>query len=297
MASKIMGFMSLIERLINRVGDTIVHIKILTAILALLSSTSVWASWSAVPGPTTGAPQVYGTYNAGCLAGADVLPPQGRGYQVMRLSRNRHYGHPQLIALVQHLGEYADARGVRLLVGDLTQARGGPMPYGHASHQNGLDVDIWFTLLTQHERLPPAAIEERSMRSVVDRARGQVITEHWHPLFTDLLRHTALIPEVERIFVNPVIKQKLCHTQGEQDWLGKLRPWWGHDGHFHVRLACPPDSPECQPQAPPPPGSGCDEDLASWIQDQRRPPPPTTTPRPRRVPELPAACEHIRTLP
>lgn len=271
--------------------------SIMLTIFLALFTTSATASWSQVPGPTTGSAQAYGRYNAGCLAGAEVLPPQGRGYQAMRLSRDRHYGHPQLIALVQDLGEYADARGVRLLIGDLTQARGGPMPYGHASHQNGLDVDIWFTLLAEHEHLAPADIEQRPMRSVVDRARGQIIAEYWHPLFADLLQYTASIPEVERIFVNPVIKQRLCQTQGNPDWLGKLRPWWGHDGHFHVRLACPADSEACESQAPPPPGSGCDNDLANWIEDQRRPPPPTTTPRPRRTPELPAICEHIRALP
>ena len=41
-------------------------------------------------------------------------------------------------------------------VGDMAQPRGGPLPFGHASHQTGLDVDIWFTL-TPRPRLVPAA--------------------------------------------------------------------------------------------------------------------------------------------
>ena len=273
----------------------LLHLFVLKIALALFSASAA-ASWSAVPGPTSGSARSYGAYNAGCLAGAEALPPQGRGYQAMRLSRDRHYGHPHLIQLVQRLGDYAAGHGVRLLIGDLAQARGGPMPYGHSSHQTGLDVDIWFTILPQYERLPPDEIEQRPMRSVVDRARGQIISAYWQPMFTDLLRYTASIPEVERIFVNPVIKQKLCQTEGHQAWLGKLRPWWGHDGHFHVRIACPADSRGCQSQAPPPPGSGCDEDLASWIRDQRRPPPPTTTPRPPRTVQLPEICNQIQAI-
>lgn len=266
-------------------------------LLLLATALPAVADWSHVPGPTIGPARVYGFYSAGCLAGAEVLPPLGRGYQVMRLSRDRYYGHPQLIALIRHLGDYAADRGVRLLIGDLAQARGGPMPYGHRSHQTGLDADIWFTLLPQNAQLPQTEVEQRPMRSVVDRLSGRLVSERWESLFTDLLRHTALIPEVERIFVNPVIKQALCHSLGDQDWLGKLRPWWGHDSHFHVRLACPTDSPACEPQTPPAPGSGCDEDLASWIEEQRQPPVATGTPAPRPVRQLPEICRQVRISP
>lgn len=271
--------------------------RVSLTVLLLAVTLPATADWSRVPGPAAGPPQVYGFYSAGCLAGAEALPPQGRGYQTMRLSRDRYYGHPQLIALIRHLGDYAADRGVRLLIGDLAQPRGGPMPYGHRSHQIGLDADIWFTLLPRNEQLPPTEIEQRPMRSVVDRLSGRIVSERWQPLFADLLRHTALIPEVERIFVNPVIKQALCRSVGDQDWLGKLRPWWGHDSHFHVRLACPADSVNCEPQAPPPSGSGCDEDLASWIEDQRRPPTATATPAPRPASELPEICRQVRTMP
>ena len=49
-----------------------------------------------------------------------------------------------------------------LLIGDMSQPRGGPMLNGHSSHQIGLDVDIWFTPMPDHELSP----EERD---VIDR--------------------------------------------------------------------------------------------------------------------------------
>jgi penicillin-insensitive murein endopeptidase len=61
----------------------------------------------------------------------------------MRLGRNHHWGHPETIALVERLSRQAVRAGWKgLYVGDIGQARGGPVP-GHASHQIGLDVDIW----------------------------------------------------------------------------------------------------------------------------------------------------------
>ena len=47
-------------------------------------------------------------------------------------------------------------------------------------------------------------------------------------------------------------------------WQARLRPWWAHHDHFHVRLKCPPDSPQCKPQEPPP-DDGCGATLAWWF--------------------------------
>ena len=77
----------------------------------------------------------------------------------MRLSRNRNWGHPMLVELVKKLAIEAKAYDgwPGLLVGDLSQPRGGPMLTGHRSHQMGLDADIWFLampnrVLTAQER-------------------------------------------------------------------------------------------------------------------------------------------------
>ncbi len=248
--------------------------------------------WSRVQHPAPGPAEVIGFYSAGCIGGAQVLPPVGEGYQVMRLSRNRHYGHPELVDFLQRLGRAAAIRGVRLLIGDLGQPRGGPMNYGHRSHQTGLDADIWFTVLDRHDQLPGEQIEALEMLSVVDRTAGRLRPERWQSLYADILRWVAQAPEVNRIFVNPVIKQALCRDPAQHGWLNKVRPWWGHDAHFHVRLACPTDSPNCQPQQPPPPGSGCDADLDNWVEEQRQPPRPGAASPPAPV-VLSAACNAV----
>src|SRR4029077_20829085 len=46
-----------------------------------------------------------GFYTRGCLAGGVALPINGRTWQVMRLSRQRNFGHPQLVAFMERLAE------------------------------------------------------------------------------------------------------------------------------------------------------------------------------------------------
>src|SRR5262245_32195756 len=82
-------------------------------------------------------PQVIGFYSNGCMAGARALEVNGPTWQVMRLSRNRMWGHPNLIAFMHRLAKkipkVSDWHGI--LVGDMSQPRGGPMLTGHTSHQ------------------------------------------------------------------------------------------------------------------------------------------------------------------
>jgi penicillin-insensitive murein endopeptidase len=112
-----------------------------------------------------------------------------------------------------------------------------------------------------------------------------------------VLRWFAADERVERVFVNPVVKRALCQSAGtDRGWLHKLRPWWGHDEHFHVRLACPADSPECQPQPPLAAGDGCEE-LAWWFnpaaqkeRDDRR---QTYRSKVGAAPALPPACARL----
>jgi penicillin-insensitive murein endopeptidase len=208
--------------------------------------------WSRVQSPALGPALAIGGYSSGCVQGALELPARADGtrYRIMKPERKRTFGHPQLIDFITQLGERLeqDKQGP-LAVGDLGQARGGPAPNGHASHQNGLDVDLWFAVGS-------AGAEQYS---VVDLEK-QKPNEHWSARVPVLLELAARDPHVSRIFVNAVIKRQLCEqTVGDRTWLGKLRPWWGHNEHFHVRLSCPADSPECQPQAPLGAGDGCDE--------------------------------------
>ncbi len=274
----------------------------LLAAAALLACTGMAEppsnDWSRVAGPTPGPSRSIGFYAHGCLAGGVELPPDGDGYEAIRLGRRRNYGHSETVDFVKALGHATHAAGLPpFLVGDMAQARGGPLPFGHASHQIGLDVDIWFTFETAPKRL--AAIgEEASLPSMLLPGMAGPDQRRFGPSQLKLLRLAAADPRVERIFVNPVIKQALCRGYGgrrDAALLHVLSPWWGHDDHFHVRLFCPADSPDCESQPPPPPGDGCDAGLAHWAAHPQLPP-TTGTPQPPR-PRLPAACTALLARP
>ncbi|WP_445370363.1 penicillin-insensitive murein endopeptidase [Methylomonas sp. HW2-6] len=257
------------------------------------------ADWAAVTSPSSDAGQSIGTYNGGCIAGAGALPLDGPGYQVMRLSRKRYFGHPSLINFIQQLGLISarDNLGT-LLIGDLGQARGGPTPSGHRSHQTGLDVDIWFLLLNPAEPriLSEAERETKNAISVVDSRADAVDRRSWNAAHARVLEAAARQPEVDRIFVNPSIKQELCSRKspGSTEWLRKIRPWWKHDDHFHVRLKCPPHNALCQAQEPLPAGDGCDASLAWWFSDEAKAPGKSA---PQPPPPLPPQCEQLLRQP
>ena len=241
-----------------------------------------------------------GFYSQGCLAGAVALPVNGATWQVMRLSRNRNWGHPKLIDFLERLAGKAKKIGWNgLLVGDLSQPRGGPMPSGHNSHQVGLDADIWFTPMPSR-KLSREQREDVSAVDMVREDRLDVDPEVWTHQRTELVRTAAQEPEVERIFVNAAIKKALCREAGtDRDWLAKVRPWSGHDHHFHVRITCPADSPQCKPQPPPESGDACGHELDYWFSDAViHPAPPTEPPKPPlTLAELPAACRALVTAP
>lgn len=237
--------------------------------------------------PSRGTPEPIGTYANGCVRGADALPADGQGFQVMNLSRHRNYGHPLLLAYLKALAGEVEREGLGILsVGDMSMPRGGRMPTGHASHQMGLDADIWFAL--DLGRLPVTEREREDFATMVD-TRAQRVNSNFGPAQARLVRLAAAAPNVSRIFVNPAIKLALCEGEtGDKSWLRKVRPWFGHAAHLHVRLACPPDARQCEKQEAPPEGDGCGEELLSWF----KPPPPVTGPPapPKPPPPPPAAC-------
>src|SRR4029077_13927038 len=117
------------------------------------------------PTPFPGPPRSIGGYSDGCLAGATQLPKNGPSWQIMRPSRNAHGGNPHLVRFIERFAKNAKKVGWRgLLVGDMSQPRGGPMLSGHTSHQVGLDVDIWFTPMPDHVQ----SREEREFSSATD---------------------------------------------------------------------------------------------------------------------------------
>ena len=252
-------------------------------------------------------PRAIGFYAKGCLAGAQQLPITGPSWQVMRLSRNRNWGHPALIKVIEKLANDAKEKDGwnGLLVGDIAQPRGGPMATGHASHQVGLDADIWLTpmpnrILSDQER------EDIQARLVV-KDRKTMDYSVWTEAHARLLKRAASYPEVARIFVHPPIKAELCKwansQPGDHSWLAKIRPYFGHNYHFHMRINCPADSPTCknQPPATPADGTGCGDELAYWMGDKPWPQPlPPNVKPPKPVPPLtlaalPAECRAVVT--
>lgn len=250
----------------------------------------------------TGSPhrsEPFGSYAKGCVAGAVQLPETGPRWQAMRLSRNRNWGHPEAIAFIDRLSrEAARQPGWNgLYIGDISQPRGGPMTSGHRSHQIGLDIDIWMRPATDLSlsRRARENISSISMR----RNEGAFVNSNWTRAHHEILKAAAQDRAVARIFVFPGAKVQMCKdARGNRAWLRKIRPWWGHHYHFHVRLACPRGARGCVDQAPPPPGDGCAE-AQDWVNRILNPPPPdpnAAPPRPRReyvLADLPQACRAV----
>ncbi len=268
------------------------------------------------------APQPIGFYSRGCAAGNVALALTGDAWQVMRPSRNRFWGQPRLIRFLKTFARKAkrEIGWNGLMIGDLSQPRGGPMTSGHASHQIGLDADIWLMempnrVLSMRERETISAILMTTDRKHINPKRFTVR----HAM---LLRMAARFPQVQRIFVHPPIKKYLCdwaRRNGDMGpWLAKIRPYYGHNYHFHVRLRCPKGATYCKDQGDPkePDGTGCGRNLAYWYSDKpwgggrkkpRRfwhgipiPQPRPRKPKPKRpvtLAQLPPACRLVLSAP
>ncbi len=264
--------------------------------------------FGAVKLPSVSEPEPIGFYAKGCMAGAVALPADGPTWQAMRLSRNRRWGNPAMIGFLEQFSRDATRLGwgTGILVGDISQPRGGPMITGHASHQIGLDADIWFTpkpaqplTVQQREDMPFTSMLDKSKFLTVDPRR-------WSTTHAKLVMQAASYPQVERVFVNPAIKKKLCETwTGDRNLLGKVRPVYGHDEHFHIRLSCPPGASTCQKQADTPASDDCNSKaLAWWFTKEPWAPPPKPDPnkkpvKPRQVmlSDLPKACAAVLAAP
>jgi penicillin-insensitive murein DD-endopeptidase len=256
------------------------------------------------PEPVAMQTHSIGFYAKGCIAGAVALPINGPTWQVMRLSRNRNWGHPEMIALLERLSEKAKkvAGWPGLLVGDISQPRGGPMFTGHASHQVGLDADVWLTPMPVRE-LSRQEREEMSATMMVAENRLDVDPKVWTPGHTAVIKAAAEEAAVERIFVNAAIKKALCReASGNRAWLQKVRPMYGHDYHFHIRIRCPADDSDCKPQDPVPGSDGCSAaDLSWWFRESiihPKPSPAPIKPHPGlTLAQLPAACRTVVMAP
>ena len=256
-----------------------------------------------IPTPSNQRPDAIGGYARGCQAGAVQLAETGPTWQAMRLSRNRNWAQPETVDYVQDLSRFAATLPgwEGLYVGDMSQPRGGPMLTGHASHQSGLDADIW---MLPPDRLNLTAQERENLSSIsMRRERGAFTNSDWTEEHMRLLRAAASDERTARIFVFPGAKVAMCNWEtGDRSWLNKIRPWWGHHYHFHVRLSCPAGDATCENQAPPPAGDGC-ADAQNWVNNILTPPPPDPNPAPSTggsrgpltMARLPSQCASVAT--
>ncbi|WGL16118.1 penicillin-insensitive murein endopeptidase [Microbulbifer bruguierae] len=260
--------------------------------------------WEAVKKPSNQLPASIGGYSNGCLSGAEQMPLRGDGFQLVRTGRNRHYGNPYLVEFLKDFSNAVDQNGLgRLQIGDMSMARGGPFSSGHASHQMGLDADIWFSQDERAGERPLTSWERDNISAVpiADERKHILREDNWDPRIPGILRLASQDPRVARIFVHPTIKRKMCQIAGDDnEWLRKVRPWWGHNYHFHVRLNCPPGDNTCKPQAPVR-GKPCDVDLDWWFSEEfyaiLNGTKPTKPEKPKKEPVMPAQCAQVLAAP
>ena len=274
-----------------------------------LSETTAAKLFAAQTTPSDQQSMPIGTYARGCAAGIIQLPETGPTWQAMRLSRDRNWGNPVLVSYLEDLSAAVTHLGWRgIYIGDMGNPRGGPMISGHASHQIGLDADIWFLA---PGRLDLTVAQRESVSSISIRSDDQLtVNANYNASYRAMLKAAASDPRVDRIFVAGAIKIEMCKTATAADakWLQHIRPAAGHQDHMHVRLKCPAGALLCQTQTPTVSdlskgGSGCDDTLQYWVSDaylHPKPPAHPVPPAPHKkgpreftMADLPAQCASV----
>ena len=183
---------------------------------------------------------------------------------------------------------------------------------GHASHQAGLDADVWLTPMP-NRRLSRKEREQLSATSMLARRSNGKLTnqkidkQRFTKAHAGIIRTAARYGNVERIFVHPTIKRALCQQYpNKPKWLGKVRAQFGHHYHFHIRIGCPAGSPGCKRQRAVP-SFGCDKaTMDYWFKvayGPRRKPKKGAKPVKRkpkrqiRLADLPRQCRVVLNAP
>jgi murein endopeptidase len=165
-----------------------------------------------------------GTPSAGRLLRGVRLPAERPAFftwdPVERRQPNRawrRWGTDRLVRIVLRIARaYAAAHphAPRVGIGDLSRPRGGPFGPKHASHQNGLDVDVYYPRLDRRER-PPRRVDQ------IDRRLAQELVDRF-------VRAGAKV-----VYVGP--------ATGLTGPPGVVQVLWNHDNHLHARFAAKTD--------------------------------------------------------
>jgi Penicillin-insensitive murein endopeptidase len=159
---------------------------------------------------------------AGSLIGGTQLPLEGPSWVTWNpINRSvpnapqRLYGNEHTIrAVVWVIDAYraANPEAPRVVVGDISREGGGPMTDEHVSHQNGLDVDVYYPRLDGTPR-PPLAPQQ------VDRRLAQDLLDRF------------IAAGARMIFVG--------YSTGLHGPAGVVIPYPHHENHMHVRFPRP----------------------------------------------------------
>ncbi len=164
----------------------------------------------------------------------------------MRTDQRRYFGHPDLVMFIQRLSSQVSNLGMgTVLIGDMGMPAGGRFNGGHASHQTGLDVDIFLQLpktrWTSAQLLRPQALD------LVSRDGKHAVSTLWKPEIFSLINSPPRTKTSRAFLLIRRLNNNFALTPGtDRDWLRKVRPWFQHRAHMHVRLRCPADSLECE---------------------------------------------------
>jgi len=246
--------------------------------------------------------RVIGFYAKGCIAGADALPINGETWQVMRFVAQSQLGAPAMVALLKRLADKAhkEAGWPGILVGDMSQPRGGPMITGHAQPSSGPRSDIWLTPMPNRQL---SRDEREKCRVMMVRAdRLDVDPSVWTPNHLTVIRAAAREPSVQRIFVNAAIRKR-CAAKPGATAAGSPRcaRCTATTNHFHIRIKCPR-----QRRMRGPAGAIGKRGLQGWrsrllVQGFGNPPQAAKSalkPRPpMTLAQLPAACRQVLAAP
>ena len=168
--------------------------------------------------------RAVGTPNAGRLENGVLLPGLGVGFYTYDPSTQRtpggaerQWGTAQLVRQILDVGEWwarTHPNQPRLGLGDLSRPQGGHFPgpgVGHASHQNGLDVDI---------RLPRR-----------DGVEGPATAQNYDRDLTQALVDRLVAQGAELVLIG--------HNLDLRGPAGVVVRWPNHDDHLHVRFPNP----------------------------------------------------------
>ena len=205
-----------------------------------------------------------GDYSLGCLRGAQTFTGKEKGVVLAKNNNGNFWGHPVLINLLTRMGAEFDKSNQNIIIGDLSQKLGGPILGKHKSHQTGLEVDVWFRILSNNDKSSLKITETDSMNVFKELGVDQI----------KLIKYLAQDATVDRIFINPVFKKQLCDDNGPSKLSisdqGKIRAYWRQDSHTHVVLKCPQDSPLCISLTPLPEGGGCGGHIKWWLNEEAK---------------------------